>query len=134
LPLCLLFCRAVSSLRVGVSLETGFTPFQQRRCNSGDGLPARACLSRFFLALVADMSVPPKSMSDGKIELKKVISMRFKVALAFGGQAVKEDILEIKEQKLGDLTDEEIERAIEINIRSWLDKHLQIELEVIEEE
>jgi hypothetical protein len=69
-----------------------------------------------------------------KIELKKVISMRFKVALAFGGQAVKEDILEIKEQKLGDLTDEEIERAIEINIRSWLDKYLQIEWEVIEEE
>jgi hypothetical protein len=60
--------------------------------------------------------------------------MRFKVALAFDNQAVKEEILEIKEQKLGDLTDEEIERAIEINIRSWLDKHLQIEWEVMEEE
>jgi hypothetical protein len=65
---------------------------------------------------------------------KKVKSMRIKVALAFGDQAVKEEILEIKEQKLGDLTDEEIERAIEINIRSWLDKHLQIEWEVMEEE
>jgi hypothetical protein len=59
--------------------------------------------------------------------------MRIKVALAFGDQAVKEEILEIKEQKLGELTDEEIERAIEINIRSWLDKHLQIEWEVMEE-
>jgi hypothetical protein len=60
--------------------------------------------------------------------------MRFKVALAFDNQSVKEEILEIKEQKLGELTDEEIERAIEINIRSWLDKHLQIEWEVLEEE
>jgi hypothetical protein len=59
--------------------------------------------------------------------------MRFKVALAFDNQSVKEEILEIKEQKLGELTDEEIERAIEINIRSWLDKHLQIEWEVLEE-
>ncbi|SEB67195.1 hypothetical protein [Paenibacillus sp. GP183] len=60
--------------------------------------------------------------------------MRFKVALAFDNQSVKEEILEIKEQKLGELSDEEIERAIEINIRSWLDKHLQIEWEVLEEE
>jgi hypothetical protein len=60
--------------------------------------------------------------------------MRIKVALAFDNQAVKEEILEIKEQKLGELSDEEIERAIEINIRSWLDKHLQIEWEVMEEE
>jgi hypothetical protein len=60
--------------------------------------------------------------------------MRFKVALAFDNQSVKEEILEIKEQKLGELTDEEIERAIEINIRSWLDKHLHIEWEVLEEE
>jgi hypothetical protein len=60
--------------------------------------------------------------------------MRIKVALAFDDQAVKEEILEIKEQKLGDLTDDEIERAIEINIRSWLDKHLQIEWEVLDEE
>jgi hypothetical protein len=60
--------------------------------------------------------------------------MRIKVALAFDDQAVKEEILEIKEQKLGDLTDDEIERAIEINIRSWLDKHLQIEWEVLDED
>jgi hypothetical protein len=67
-------------------------------------------------------------------ELRKGEKMRIKVALAFGDQAVKEEILEIKEQKLGDLTDDEIERAIEINIRSWLDKHLQIEWEVLDEE
>jgi hypothetical protein len=65
---------------------------------------------------------------------EKVKNMRIKVALAFGDQAVKEDILEIKEHKLGELTDEEIESAIEVNIRSWLDKHLQIEWEVIEED
>jgi hypothetical protein len=65
---------------------------------------------------------------------EKVRSMRIKVALAFGNQAVKEDVLEIKEHKLGELTDEEIESAIEINIRSWLDRHLQIEWEVIEED
>jgi hypothetical protein len=60
--------------------------------------------------------------------------MRIKVSLSFADQPVKEDILEIKEQKLGELSDEEIERAIEIKIRSWLDKHLQIEWEVIEED
>jgi hypothetical protein len=59
--------------------------------------------------------------------------MHIKVALSFGDQSVKEEILEIKEYKLGELTDEEIERAIEINIRSWLDKNLQIQWEVLDE-
>ncbi|MBP1988996.1 hypothetical protein [Paenibacillus eucommiae] len=60
--------------------------------------------------------------------------MKYKVQLSFGGQTVKEEILEIKEQKLGDLSDEEIERAIEVNIRTWVDKNLQIEWEVMEEQ
>ncbi|UJF31217.1 hypothetical protein [Paenibacillus hexagrammi] len=59
--------------------------------------------------------------------------MRVQVKLSVEGSAVKEEMLEIAEQKLGELTDEEIQQAIEINIRTWLDKMLQVEWEVIEE-
>ncbi|MFE5324029.1 hypothetical protein ACFQ88_35665 [Paenibacillus sp. NPDC056579] len=58
--------------------------------------------------------------------------MRIKVQLSVGGQQVKADELVIEETKLGELTDEEIEQAIEINIRSWADKMISIDWEVVE--
>ncbi|WP_281885254.1 hypothetical protein [Paenibacillus sp. YYML68] len=60
--------------------------------------------------------------------------MRYKVALRVDGQTVKEEELEIEETKLGELTDEEIEQAIEVNIRSWVDRMISIEWEVVEEQ
>ncbi|WP_159884557.1 hypothetical protein [Paenibacillus puerhi] len=59
--------------------------------------------------------------------------MRIKVQLSVGGQAVKEEELVIAESKLGELTDEEIEQAIEIKIRSWADKLIHIDWEAVEE-
>jgi hypothetical protein len=60
--------------------------------------------------------------------------MRYRVQLSVGEASIREEILEIKEHKLGDLTEEEIQNAIETNIRSWLDRILRIEWEVLEEE
>jgi hypothetical protein len=60
--------------------------------------------------------------------------MRIKVQLSIGGQEVKVDELVIEQAKLGELTDEELEQAIEINIRSWADKMISIHWEVVEED
>jgi hypothetical protein len=60
--------------------------------------------------------------------------MRINVQLSIGGQTIKVEELVIEETKLGELTDEEIERAIEINIRSWVDKMVSIHWEVVEED
>lgn len=60
--------------------------------------------------------------------------MRIKVELSIGGQAVRAEELVIEESKLGELTDEEIEQAIEINIRSWADNMISIHWEVVEED
>ncbi|SDE10232.1 hypothetical protein SAMN02799630_04696 [Paenibacillus sp. UNCCL117] len=59
--------------------------------------------------------------------------MRIKVQLSVGDQAVREEELTIAESKLGELTDEEIEQAIEIKIRAWADKLIRIDWEVAEE-
>ncbi|MCD1260710.1 hypothetical protein B5M42_018065 [Paenibacillus athensensis] len=60
--------------------------------------------------------------------------MRVHIQVSIGGEPVKTDTIVIEEQKLGELTDEEIESAIEINIRSWVDRHVQVEWEVEEDE
>jgi hypothetical protein len=60
--------------------------------------------------------------------------MRIKIQLSVDGQAVKADELLIAETKLGELTEEEIEQAIEINIRSWADKMISIDWEVVDED
>ncbi|MNI04743.1 hypothetical protein D3C73_576740 [compost metagenome] len=60
--------------------------------------------------------------------------MRIQIQLSVGGQPAKQDVIIIQEQKLGELTDEEIESAIEIKIRTWVDQMVQVEWEVIEEE
>jgi hypothetical protein len=66
--------------------------------------------------------------------LEVEINMRIQIQLSVDGESVKQDTLVIQEQRLGDLTDEEIESAIEINIRSWVDRMVQVEWEVLEEE
>ncbi|MCY9657030.1 hypothetical protein P5G65_33500 [Paenibacillus chondroitinus] len=59
--------------------------------------------------------------------------MRINIQLAVAGDMVKQDVLEIAEHKLGEMTEEEIESAIEIKIRTWVDRMIQVEWEVIEE-
>ncbi|WP_235960102.1 hypothetical protein [Paenibacillus silvestris] len=60
--------------------------------------------------------------------------LRISIQLAVAGDMVKQDVLEIAEHKLGEMTEEEIESAIEIKIRTWVDRMIQVEWEVIEEE
>jgi hypothetical protein len=59
--------------------------------------------------------------------------MRIKVQLSVAGQPVKEDTLELDDGKLEELSEEEIEQAIEINVRSWADRNIAITWETDEE-
>ncbi|OCT12448.1 hypothetical protein A8709_31985 [Paenibacillus pectinilyticus] len=59
--------------------------------------------------------------------------MRIQIQLGIGGEMLKKEVLEIAEHKLGEMTDEEIEQAIEVKIRTWVDRMVQVEWEVIEE-
>jgi len=59
--------------------------------------------------------------------------MRIKVQLSVGGQAVKEDVLVVDDSKLEELTEEEIEHAIDINVRNWADKNISIAWETVDE-
>ncbi|CAN7600564.1 hypothetical protein LJR153_004460 [Paenibacillus sp. LjRoot153] len=59
--------------------------------------------------------------------------MRIQIQLAIDGETKKTDVLEIAEHKLGEMTDEEIEQAIEVKIRTWVDRMVQVEWEVIDE-
>jgi hypothetical protein len=42
------------------------------------------------------------------------------------------DVIVIEEPRLGELTDEEIESAIEVRIRSWVDQQISVAWEVKE--
>ncbi|CAH1197432.1 hypothetical protein PAECIP111891_01209 [Paenibacillus allorhizoplanae] len=59
--------------------------------------------------------------------------MRIQIQLAIDGETKKTEVLEIAEHKLGEMTDEEIEQAIEVKIRTWVDWMVQVEWEVIDE-
>ncbi|MDD9267543.1 hypothetical protein ACFPES_10960 [Paenibacillus sp. GCM10023248] len=59
--------------------------------------------------------------------------MRISVQLAVEGKPVKQDVLEIAEHKLGEMTEEEIESAIEVKIRTWVDRMIQVEWEVLDD-
>jgi transcription initiation factor IIE alpha subunit len=59
--------------------------------------------------------------------------MRIQIQLAIDGEPKKTDVLEIAEHKLGEMTDEEIEQAIEVKIRTWVDRMVQVEWEVLDE-
>lgn len=66
------------------------------------------------------------------IYIKRVIWLRIQIQLAIDGEMKKSDVLEIAEHKLGEMTDEEIEQAIEVNIRTWVDRMIKVEWEVID--
>jgi hypothetical protein len=59
--------------------------------------------------------------------------MQIQVKLSLEGNVIKQDTIVIEEQRLGDLSDEEIERAIEVRIRTWVDRLIQVEWEELEE-
>lgn len=59
--------------------------------------------------------------------------MRIQIQLAIDGETKKTEVLEIAEHKLGEMTDEEIEQAIEVKIRTWVDRMVRVEWEVIDE-
>ncbi|MCZ8520416.1 MULTISPECIES: hypothetical protein [Paenibacillus] len=78
------------------------------------------------MEMEVEMEPEPESEERGE-------SMRIKVELSVGDESVRSEELVIEETKLGELTDEEIEQAIEINIRSWVDRLVRIDWEVVEE-
>jgi hypothetical protein len=60
--------------------------------------------------------------------------VKVKIGLSVDQKPVLQDVLTIEESRLGELTEEEIERAIEIRIMEWTNRHVHIEWEVEEEE
>jgi hypothetical protein len=56
--------------------------------------------------------------------------MKIKVSLSVGDDVVKDDVIDIHDWKLEELTQEEIEESIEIQIRSWADRQIKIAWEV----
>jgi transcription initiation factor IIE alpha subunit len=60
--------------------------------------------------------------------------MKIHVTLRVDDKEIKRDVIEIGEHKLGELTDEEIEQAIEINIREWVNRAVSVEWEADENE
>lgn len=55
--------------------------------------------------------------------------MDIKIRLSVEGEPVKEAVVQIEDYKLEELTEEERESAIEIVVRNWADRHIQIEWE-----
>lgn len=58
--------------------------------------------------------------------------MKVDVTLQLADGHLLQDVIEIEEHRLGELTDEEIENVIEIRIRSWVDQQLSVAWEVKE--
>ncbi|RKN80653.1 hypothetical protein [Paenibacillus ginsengarvi] len=56
--------------------------------------------------------------------------MRIKICLSVDGQEMKEDVVEIEDDKLAELTEEEVAAAAEAVVRSWADRKLSIAWEV----
>jgi hypothetical protein len=59
--------------------------------------------------------------------------MIVKVSLLLSDGHKLEDSITIEEFKLGELDDNDIEAAIEMRIRSWVDRHLAVSWEVQED-
>lgn len=59
--------------------------------------------------------------------------MKVHVTLKVSDGHVLSDTLVIAEHKLGELSEEEIEAAVERNIRTWVDRHIQVEWETEED-
>ncbi|PYI53907.1 hypothetical protein [Paenibacillus flagellatus] len=60
--------------------------------------------------------------------------MKIKISLSVDGEQVKEDELEIDDMKLEELSEEEVEAAVEAVVRRWADRKLSIAWEVAEPE
>ncbi|MDF2722034.1 MAG: hypothetical protein K0Q59_1709 [Paenibacillus sp.] len=58
--------------------------------------------------------------------------MKIKISLSVDGEQVKEDVVEISEEKLEELSEEEIEASAEAVVRRWADRKLSIEWEVVD--
>lgn len=56
--------------------------------------------------------------------------MKINVSLTVGGETIKHDTIEIDDDKLEPLTEEELEAAIEVHIRTWAENNVQIAWEV----
>lgn len=56
--------------------------------------------------------------------------MKIKVRLDAGGRAQMEDVLEIGDAKVAELSEEELEAAVEIVIREWANRIVRIEWEI----
>lgn len=56
--------------------------------------------------------------------------MKIKVSLSVDSDVVKDDIIEVDDWKLEELTEEEIEGTIEMQIRNWADRVIQIAWEI----
>ncbi|CAG7611142.1 hypothetical protein PAESOLCIP111_01337 [Paenibacillus solanacearum] len=55
--------------------------------------------------------------------------MKIRIKLSVAGELVKEADVDVADAKMEELTEEEKENAVEIIVRDWADKHLQIEWE-----
>ncbi|MEF3307126.1 hypothetical protein [Paenibacillus sp. GYB003] len=60
--------------------------------------------------------------------------MKIKVCLSVDGQEVKEDVVEIDDDKLAELSEEEVAAAAEAVVRRWADRKLSIAWEVVQPE
>ncbi|WP_164821496.1 hypothetical protein [Paenibacillus koleovorans] len=52
--------------------------------------------------------------------------MKFKVQVSVGQEVVKELWMEIVDDKLEELSEEEIEAAIEMKVRNWADREISL--------
>lgn len=65
--------------------------------------------------------------------LKAGMRMKIQVRMVVDGQTVKEDSIDIPDEKLIPLSQEEIEESIEIRIRDWADKQVAISWEALDD-
>lgn len=59
--------------------------------------------------------------------------MKIQVQVLIGGVPVKEDVVEIDDYKLMPLTEEERESSVEIVVRNWIDRQIEVAWEVVED-
>jgi len=59
--------------------------------------------------------------------------MKIHVTLKLSDGHTLSDTLVIGEHKLGELSEDEIEAAIERNIRTWVDRHVTVEWETADD-
>jgi hypothetical protein len=60
--------------------------------------------------------------------------VKIKISLSVDGEVVKEDVTEIDDRKLEELSREEVEAAVEAVVRRWADRKLSIVWETDESE